>query len=602
MKKLLSVFIVISLAILSTVSKADATSHGLAHHNTELKYKSNFSHFDYTKADAPKGGRLTLSAVGGFDSLNPFALKGETPFLLGNLIFESITQRSYDEPFAQYGLIAKEISVAKDEMSVTYKIRDNASFSDGSPITASDIRFSFNKLTSADSQPFYKFYYMDVKEVEVLGPKKVKIVFSTQNPELKLIIGEMTVLQEKFYSKGDFSRDFKKKVMGSGPYVVKDYALGKFILYKRNPNYWGKDLPLNAGKYNFDEIMVKYYKNRTTQLEGLKAGEFDFLAVNSSKDWAKSLEGTNFKKGYIKKELLEHSNNAGMQGFALNTRLHIFSDRNVRKALALTFDFQWSNKNLFYGQYKPYSSYFAGSELAATGLPSEKELKLLLPLKKDLPEEVFTTPMQPVGNGFKDMRSRLREAKKLLNKAGWSVKNGSLINKDGMEFKFTVLLHDPAFGRIIEPWITNIRKLGIKADYEVKDPSIYIERVQKHGWDVIVQSYGQSSSPGNEQRDYWHSSTADTEGSRNHMGIKNKAIDKLIDLVINASTREDLLISTHALDRALWHGYYMVPNWYIDKHRVVYWDKFGRPDNLPKYYYPNALLDFWWIDTDKPGN
>ncbi|MBI4640371.1 MAG: ABC transporter substrate-binding protein [Candidatus Tectomicrobia bacterium] len=574
-------------------------THGLAY-NAELRYKEGFTHFEYASTDAKKGGTLTLSAIGSFDTLNPFGLKGRPPFLLGALAFESITDRSYDEPFSQYGLLAKSIQVAPDKMSVTYDLHPNARFSDGSPVLAEDVAFSFEILRSVEATPFYQAYYKDVESVKVLGERQVQVIFSTFNPELHMIVGEIPILPKKFYAGKEFGKDFVDKAMGSGPYTVKEYEFGKYIKYARNPNYWAGNLPLNVGKYNFDEIVVKYYKDDTVRLEAFKAGEFDFLPVNSAKQWARDLEGDKFDKRHIVKQLLKHFNNAGMQGFALNVRRPIFQDRRVRHALALALDFQWSNQNLFYDQYTQIGSFFANSELAATGLPSEDERQLLIPFKSILPEEVFTRPVEPIGRGVATIRDQLREASNLLRSAGWEIKDGVLIHKaSGTPMKFTITLDSATWERIAEPYIANLKRLGVQANMETIDQSIYIKRVQAHDFDVTVQVFGQSQSPGNEQRNYWHSSSANVEGSRNHVGIQNNAVDALVEAIIAAPTRQALVTATQALDRVLWHEHYVVPHWYIDNHRVTYWNKLSFPEQLPKFYGPITLLLFGWIDPVK---
>jgi microcin C transport system substrate-binding protein len=436
-----------------------------------------------------------------------------------------------------------------------------------------------------------------VKGAEAVNRRTVRFRFARRNRELALIVGQLPVLPKHFYGKGDFSRDFGTRIVGSGAYRLERHDFGKHVTYTRRPDYWGRTLPVNAGKFNFDEIVVKIYRDPTVQLEGLKAGEFDFLAIASSKQWAVDVAGDKWDKGYLVKAQLKHHNTAGMQGYVFNTRRPLFANREVRKALALVLDFEWSNENLFYGQYKAVDSFFDNSELAAEGRPSAAELKLLEPLRAALPPEVFTQPMGvPLGAGL-SQRERLVQAKRLLNAAGWAVQGGVLTEQaTGRPMRFTVTLANPGFERITEPYLNNLRRLGVQADMKVVDSSVYEGIVRTFDFDMIVDSFGQSQSPGNEQRDYWHSASATQEGARNTTGVRSKAVDTLVEAVIQASSRQALITATHALDRALWFGHYVVPHWFIDQHRVTYWNKFGRPAELPLYYTPAAYLLFWWQD------
>ncbi|RMF91885.1 MAG: ABC transporter substrate-binding protein [Nitrospinota bacterium] len=579
-------------------TQAETFRHALAL-GTEPKYPPGFAHFDYADPQALKGGVLTLSSLGTFDKLNPFSLKGISPLLLGGLVFESLTESSLDEPFAVYGLLAESMAVADDQLSITYRLNPRARFADGTPVTAADVVFSFQILRSEAASPFYRYYYRDIQEVEALDQHTVRLRFARRNPELPLIAGQVPILPKHFFAGKDFERDFISSVLGSGPYVVKDFAFGKYIRYRRNPEYWGRDLNVNVGKYNFDEIVVKYYRDDTVRLEGLKAGEFDFLWVNNSKQWALDVAGDKWEKGYLVKETLRHHNTAGMQGFVFNLRRPIFQNRDVRHALSLAFDFEWSNRTLFYGQYTRNDSFFDNSELAAEGLPSPEELKLLEPLRPYLPPAVFTEPMGKPEQ-YRSIRQRLRAAKRLLRKAGWKIQNGVLTEtKTGRQMRFTITLVSPAWQRIVEPYIANLRKLGVQATMKLVDESIYERIIRTRDFDMVVEVFPQSQSPGNEQRDYWHSDAADIEGSRNIIGIKNLAVDALVEAIITAPTRRELLTATHALDRVLWHEHYVVPHWYIDRHRITYWNKFSYPQTLPLYYTPLSHLMFWWVDPEK---
>lgn len=574
---------------------ARADSHGAS--MGKLKYPAGFSHFEYARPDAPKGGTLVLSRFGSFDTLNPFGLKGRPPLYLGSLLFESLTDNSLDEPFSVYGRLASSIEIAEDGMSVLFRLNPLARFSDGRPVTAQDVLYSLKVLRSEAASPFYRYYYNDISEAKAVDKLSVRFSFSRRNAELPLIMGQLPVLPRHHYGEGDFGRDFVTLPLGSGPYRVADYDFGKSITYERNPGYWGRELNVNKGQYNFDRIVVKFYRDNTVRLEALKAGEFDFMWINSSKQWAVDVGGKKWDQGYLVKEMLKHGNNAGMQGFVFNIRKHIFANRDVRHALALALDFEWSNRTLFYGQYKPMHSYFSNSELAAGGLPSAAELALLEPLRKHLPQALFTQPVEPLGKGYKTIRQRLRAAKRLLNGAGWFVKDGVLTEKaTGRAMEFTITLVSPAFERITEPFINNMRKLGVLADMRVVDDAVYEQLIRNHDYEMVVNSFGQSLSPGNEQRDFWHSSSASQEGSRNLIGIENPAVDALVEAIIKAPGRRALIDATRALDRVLWHEHYLVPHWYIDRHRVTYWNKFSRPAKLPLYYNPMDHLLFWWAD------
>ena len=562
----------------------------------KLKYPADFTHFDYTSDKAKKGGDLVLHDLGSFDKMNPYTLKGTPPAGLDELVFETLAVPSLDEPFAEYGLIAKDIELAADGLSVTYTLDPRAAFSDGTPILAEDVKFSLDTLKSDLAHPFYQSYFQDIGEAKVIDPRKVVFVFLRKNRELHLIASQMPVFSKKFYEKIPFDRQDMTPPLGSGPYLVDEVRQGKSIRYKRNPNYWGKDLPARRNMFNFDTITYKYFKDQIVAVEAFKAQEFDFMAINIAKQWARDLEGPKFDQGILVKVKLPHHNDQGMQGFVFNTRKKIFADRTVRRALGLAFDFEWTNTTLFFNQYTPSNSYFSNSMLAATGLPQGKELELLTPYRDKLPPEVFTTPLTPVSTAPPhSLRGNLRLAKQLLNKAGWHVENGTLRNAAGESFSFEILLVSPSFERVIEPYADNLKKLGIQVSYRTIDPALYTRRLQNFDFDMIVAVFGQSQSPGNEQRDYWTSTAADREGSRNYAGIKNPVVDQLVQKIIYANSQSDLTVACKALDRVLWYGYYVVPNWYLASHRIAFRNIFGRPKTLPLYYSPSQELMTWWI-------
>ena len=574
-------------------------AHGISI-DGKLKYPPDFKKFDYTSDRAKIGGHLVLHSLGGFDKMNPFTMKGEEPYGLDYLVFETLAIASLDEPFAEYGLIAKDIELAADKMSVTFTINRNARFSDGTPITADDVKFSLEMMKSVAAKPQYQFYYNDIKGVEILSRHRIRFNFVRRNRELHMIAAQLPVISKKFFSKQAFDKPSIDTPIGSGPYVVDSFKPGKSITYKRNDSYWGWNLPVRKNMYNYQFITIKYFKDQSVSLEALKAHDFDFMHINVAKHWARDLKGEKFDKKLIVKEKLKHKNNQGMQGFVINLRKPFFKDRRVRQALMLAFNFEWTNESLFHGQYKRSNSYFSNSPLAATGLPTGLELEYLQPFKDELPAEVFTTPIKaPVNNDLNDLRNNLRKAKKLLEEAGWTVKNGQLVNADGTPFTFEILLYSPFFVRVCEPYTKILEKLGIKATMRKVDAALYVRRIKNFEYDMLVYVFGQSLSPGNEQINYWHSTSADRNGSANLIGLKNKVVDALVEKIVYVETQEELEAACKALDRVLWYGYYVVPNWYIDYHRVAYWNKFEKPVIMPVYYSDIQAVMTWWIkDSD----
>jgi len=581
-------------AVTAATDSAIPSSHGIAMHG-DLKYPENFKNFDYVNPDAPKGGVVRLNAIGTFDSFNSFIIKGNPATGLG-FLYESLMTSAADEAFSQYGQLAEKITVPKDRSWAEFLIRKQARWQDGKAVTPEDVIWTFNTLTTKGS-PFFRFYYGGIKDVVKTGERSVRFNFKPgDNRELPLIVGEMTILPKHYWASREFDKTTLTPPLGSGPYSIDTFEPGRFITFKRNPDWWGKDIPVNKGLYNFDRIRFDYYRDMTVALEAFKAGEYDYRSESSSKNWATAYDLPAVKKGWIKKIKVHHNRSAGMQGFAFNTRREIFKDRMVRKALGYAFDFEWSNKNLFYGQYVRTRSYFDNSELAATGLPGKDELILLEPWRGQIPDEVFTKSYQPPKtDGSGNIRGNLRTASRILRKAGWVIKDGKRVNeKTGQPFEFEVLLVSPLFERIALPFAENLKKLGITMRVRTIDASQYRRRLDTFDFDMIVTSYGQSLSPGNEQRNYWGSKSADIEGGRNFMGIKNKAIDALIENVISATSRTDLITATRALDRVLQRNYYVVPNWHIPYDRLVFWNKFGRPEITPKR---GNQFNAWWIDT-----
>ena len=574
-------------------------SHAIAMHG-EPKYDKDFLHVEYIDTKSTKGGFIVRSAFGSFDSLNPFTLKGTSPAGISTM-FETLTTGSSDEAFTEYGLLAETIEWPEDRSWVSYTLREEARWHDGKKVSVDDVIWTFNKLIEK-GHPFYKYYYEDVSEVIKESDNKVRFNFkSNTNKELVLIVGQLPVLPKHYWINKNFEETTLKIPIGSGPYKIKSIDAGRSITYELDPDYWGfknNNVPIKVGKDNFSSVRYDYYKDRAIEREAFKSGDIDFFSENNSKEWATSYEIDAVKKGLIIKKLIPHENPQGMQGFAFNIRKNIFKDRRVRRALSYAFDFEWSNKNLFYGAYKRTDSYFENSELASAGLPTKKELAYLNPYIDVLPKEIFTSKFSnPVTNGSGFIREELRIAAQLLKDAGWILKNGKLQNNNNKEFfKFEILLYSPAFERIVFPFKDNLEKLGIEVDIRTVDSAQYQKRIETFDFDMVVQTFSQSLSPGNEQRNFWGSDAADTNGSRNIIGIKNYAIDSLIEKLINAKNRQELITITNALDRVLlWH-HYVIPNWHISSYRVLYWDFFDQPNIKPKY---SLGFDTWWLNQKK---
>ena len=565
-----------------------------------LKYPRDFARFEYTSLEAHKGGTLILHDLGSFEKMNPFTLKGSAPQGLSPYVFETLAVPSLDEPFAEYGLIAEDIELAKDKKSVIFTLNPKARFSDGSPVTAEDVKFSLDTLKSDQAHPFYQMYYRDIDGADILGNLRVRFRFARPNRELHMVASQLPVLSRQFYARHPFNPTDGNGAMaipvGSGPYLVAEVLPGKSITYKKNPAYWAKDLPVRQGMFNFETIVIKYFKDPIVSLEAFKAGEFDFMMVNIAKQWQRDLTGRRFDSGELVKHAFPHHNNAGMQGFVLNTRKPLFSDRLVRQALGLAFDFEWTNKTLFFSQYSRNNSFFSNSNFAAKGLPDAGELKLLEPFRNQLPAEVFTRPLLPPSTDPPgSLRANMQEAKSLLEQAGWMIKEGALVNALGERFHFDILLADASFERVIAPYVGNLKKLGIEVAYRTIDPALYADRIKNFDFDMVVTTFGQSQSPGNEQRDYWTTPAAGRTGSKNLAGISSPAVDTLVDAIIYAETQEQLTTACRALDRVLWYGYYVVPNWYLANHRLAYAAKLKHPETLPLYYSYEQWLDTWWL-------
>ncbi|MDC6448155.1 extracellular solute-binding protein [Alphaproteobacteria bacterium] len=573
-------------------------SHAIAMHG-EPKYAEDFINVEYISNSAKKGGEIVRSAIGTYDTFNPFTLKGSSAAGVG-LLFESLTLGSSDEAFTEYGLLAKNIEWPEDRSWVSFILRKEAKWHDGKKITSDDVIWTFNTLMEK-GHPFYGYYYGDIKEVIKISEDKVKFIFSTNtNKELPLIVGQLPVLPKHYWEDKNFEETTLDIPLGSGPYKIKSFDAGRSITYELNEDYWGfknNIVPIKVGKDNISTIRYDYYKDRGVEREAFKSGEIDFFSENTSKEWATGYNINAVEKGLVKKELISHENPQGMQAFAFNTRKEIFKDKRIRKALSYAFDFEWTNKNLFYGAYKRTNSFFENSELASNNLPSEEELQYLNPYIDVLPKEVFNSKFQnPYTDGSGFIRKELQEATKLIKAAGWTLQDGRLINSKNQLFEFEILLVSPAFERIVLPFIDNLEKLGMKVNLRTVDSSQYQKRIESFDFDMIVYTFSQSLSPGNEQRNFWGSNAADTNGSRNIIGIKNEVVDSLVEKLINAKDRKDLITITKALDRVLLWNYYVIPQWHISAYRVLYWDIFDQPKINPKY---SLGFDTWWINQNK---
>jgi microcin C transport system substrate-binding protein len=591
----LAVSVCLVIAPLGAAAEDPPARHGLAMHG-DLRYPPDFAHFGYVNPAAPRGGRMRLGVVeASFDSFHPFIIKGN-PAAGITQIYDTLMVNAADEPFSEYGLLAESVQTPADRSWVLFQLRPEARWHDGKPVTPEDVIWTFETLLEK-GQPFYRFYYGSVDQVEKRGERGVYFHFAAgSNRELPLILGQLPVLPKHWWQDRDFEATTLDRPLGSGPYRVGEFEAGRFVEYQRVPEYWGRDLPVQRGRHNFDRLRSEYFRDATVALEAFKGGHYDFRLENSAKDWATAYQTPDVESGRIVKEEVPYGMPAGMQGFAMNLRRPLFEDRRVREALALAFDFEWSNQALFYGQYTRTRSYFENSELAAQGLPSPPERALLEPFREQLPEQVFTTAFQPpTTDGSGSNRANLRRAAELLAEAGWKVEDGKR-RRDGQAFAFEILLSSPQFERVVLPYKNNLAKIGIDASVRTVDTSQYRRRMDSFDFDMMVAVFPQSESPGNEQREFWSSEAAEREGSRNLLGLRSPVVDALVEKLIAAPDRESLIHASRALDRVLQWGHYVVPNWFLAKQRIAYWNRFGMPDVVPK---AGVQLDAWWWDADK---
>ncbi|MFO1120163.1 MAG: extracellular solute-binding protein [Rhodospirillales bacterium] len=561
----------------------------------EPKYGPDFPHFDYVNPDAPKGGTLRLGAAGTFDSFNPYTIKGNPASGVGA---ETLLTASADEPFTKYGLIAEWIEWPDDRSWVTFTLRKEARWHDGQPVTVDDVLFSLETLRTK-GEPFYRFYFASVDRVERVDDRRVRFVFKEAgNRELPLIVGDMPILPKHWWEGRDFERTTLEPPVASGPYRVAAFEAGRYVVLQRVADYWGRSLPVNIGENNFDTKRIEYFRDETVLRQALKAGVLDFRVENQAKAWALDYDIPAVRRGWLRKVAFAHERPAGLQAFAFNTRRPIFADRRVREALGWAFDFEWTNRVLFFGQYQRAKSYFNNSEMASRGLPEGEELAVLDKYRGRVPEEVFTSQFPvPVTDGSGWPRGNLLKALGLLQQAGWLVRDMRLVNEQTFEpMRFEILIVSPTFERIMLPLVRNLKRIGIEASIRLVDQSQYVNRLRSFDFDVAMLVWGQSESPGNEQRDFWSSAAAKSPGSSNYLGVSDPVVDELIERIIAAPDREGLVARTRALDRVLLWGFYVIPAWYSSVDRVLYWDKFAYPDVSPAR---GVQIDTWWFDAER---
>ncbi len=596
---------VTTLVLCLALTHPAIADHGIAMHG-QVKYKPG-EHFSYINPDAPTGGQLKVGVVGTFDSLNPFITKGNTPagldLLTDSLVFERLMVRSQDEPFSLYGRIVESVEVAPDRSWIIFKIRPEAKWADGKPITAYDVEFSHATLRDK-GRPNLRLFYSKVAEVKILNKRAIKFSFKPMeghpgyDPELPLLVGLMSILPKHYLEGKDFEKTSHKPIMGSGPYRIKEFKFGHSITYERRKDYWGRNLSYNLGSNNFDTIHYDYYRDDKVAFEAFKAGEYDIRAESNPAHWINLYDFKAVKSGKVKKVTLPHSRPVGMTAFTFNTRKPIFENRLVRQALAYAFDFEWLNKNLFHGAYTRTRSYFDNTELASHGLPEGKELELLLPFKDQLPPEVFTQEYSPPAtDGSGNIRPSLLKATKLLEKAGWVIEKNTLRNKKtGETFRCEIMIFRPDEQKIALAFARNLRALGVDLHIRMVDAAEYEARRMNFDYDMIINSWGHTLSPGREQSYYWGTSAAEEPGSRNYPGIKDPVVDKLCDALATATDMETLIAAARALDRVLLWGHYVIPLYHKASTYLAYWDKFGHPEFNPQV--PVSTMTWWTKDVE----
>jgi microcin C transport system substrate-binding protein len=586
-----------ALAVLMSAQAWAAPSHCLSLYGS-CKYPEGFHHFDYVNPQAPKGGAVKLYETGTFDSLNPFILKGvKAPGL--TMAFEPLMVSSQDEPQTVYGLIARTIEVAKDNTSVTFSLRKEAKFSDGTPITPEDVVFSFNTLKEK-GDPTYKIMLAPLASAQVTGEREVTFTIATpDNREAPLIAASIFVFSKAYYAKVDFEKTTLEAPLSSGPYVVEALEQGKFITYKRNPNYWGKDLAVNRGQYNFDTIRYDMYRDENVALEGLKAGAYDFRREYIARTWATAYDVPAVRDGRIIKREIPDGAPQGMQSFVFNTRQPKFADARVREAISNTLDYEWVNKTIFYDAYLRNNSFFKNTEFEAKGVPAGAELALLKRFAKDLPPALFTQPFtNPKTDGSGNPRANLLRAQALLEEAGWVIRDGKRVNAaTGEPLTIEFMLRQPSLERVIGPMRKHLERLGISSTIRQVDDAQYQKRTDSFDFDIVSVWLNRGVFfPGSEQQQMWHSSQAAVKGSANLAGLNDPVVDALLAELLSAKNKDALVAAGRALDRVLLWRQVVIPHWHSGSYRVAYWDKFGMPPAPPKY---NLGFQAWWVKPAK---
>ncbi|SEN17375.1 microcin C transport system substrate-binding protein [Pseudomonas sp. ok272] len=600
--------LLISLALSFPASATISESHGYAQFGT-LKYPAKFTHFDWVNPQAPKGGTLRVMAFGTFDTLNPYTFKGTSPVSTANFAQYGINELneplmvgtgqyapSGDEPAASYGLIAQSVEYSEDRSWVVFNLRPEARFHDGTPITAADVAFSY-RLLLKQGHPQYRTSLQEVQRVDILNPLRIRFVFKRAgNPLLILRLGELSVLPQHYWKDRDFKATTFTPPLGSGPYRITQVQPGRSLVLERVKDYWGKDLPVNRGKYNYDRVEVEFYRDSDVAFEAFKAGEFDIYIEHQAKNWANGYNFPAVRRGEVIKAQIEHQIPTQTQGLFMNSRRAIFNDDKVRQALGLMFDFEWTNRALFNGAYKRALSYFPNSEFSASGLPIGHEWLMLSPYRNQLPAKLFTAPFSlPQTNGRGIPRATLREALGLLAEAGWKLNGQRLQNAAGQPLRFELLLVNPNLERILQPYTENLASIGIDAHLRTVDRAQYKQRLDQFDFDMILMTLDQTLSPGLEQWQYFHSSQAQVKGSKNYAGVANPVVDHLLEQLLAARSRDEQLAAGRALDRVLLWQHYIIPNWYINYHRLAYRNRFAFVTTPPYTLGLNA----WWLKTSE---